>query len=549
MTRAPAPVQPRVRRTTGDVYSEPWTYKPREERIVSGDQITSDVTVKADVCVIGTGAGGAPVAKELAEGGMTVVTLETGRRFTTDDYNARPREMTSLLYRDAGQTATFGNAPIILPLGEAVAGTTLINSGTCFRTPDAILESWGERFGLDAMSAAELDPYFRRVERELHVVQVPEHLAGNNALVIKRGAEKLGWSGDFIFRNASGCVGSGICNWGCPASAKLHMGLTYIPRAWDAGATSYTLCRAEKLDVKDGRLRAVEAKASGGGRVRIECDFAIVAAGTIQSPLFLRKNGLGGESGELGRNLALHPATGVRARFAEEIDMATGVLQSYYIDEFCDEGITFEGAAGPPDYLAMSWPFSREHHRDLMLDYVHVAQFGLMVSDTSRGSVHPLPGNGFRINYMLNDEDLRTFKRGIELLCECYWAAGAEEVYPPVEGIGILRDGDLDTLRRHDLRPQDLTLAAFHPLGTARADARREHGVVDADLKVWGVEGVYVSDGSVVPSSLGVNPQITIMTLATRLAYGLLGKPAPADEPEPEKIARPRITKVHAVSA
>jgi choline dehydrogenase-like flavoprotein len=537
------------RQTTGDVYREPWTYRPREVRVVRGDEITSDRTIRADVCVIGTGAGGAPVAKELAEGGMSVVMLEAGDRFTTDDFTARPREMTSLLYRDAGQTATLGNVPIVLPLGEGVAGSTLINSGTCFRTPDVILESWGERFGLDGMSADELDPYFRRVERELHVTQVPADLAGNNALVIKRGAEKLGWSGDFIFRNASGCVGSGICNWGCPTSSKLHMGLTYVPRAWDGGATTYTQTRAVSIDVDGGLARGVEAKTGGGARLRIDCEIVVVACGAIVTPLLLKKNGLGAASGELCRNLALHPATGVRARFDEEINMARGVLQSYHIDEFCDEGIMFEGAGGPPDYAAMSFPFTREQHRELMLDYLHIAQFGLMVSDTSRGSVSALPGNAFRISYDLNDDDLRTFKRGIELLCECYWAAGAKEIYPPVDGIGILRDGDVDTLRRHELRPQELTLAAFHPLGTARADARPAHGVVDDDLKLHGVDGLYVSDASVLPSSLGVNPQITIMALATRLAYHLLGKPAPVDEPEPEKIARPRIRRIHEVTA
>jgi choline dehydrogenase-like flavoprotein len=538
-----------VRATTGDVYREPWTYKPREVRVVDGASIAADRTVRADVCVIGTGAGGAPLAKELAEGGMSVVMLESGPRYTTDDFNARPREMTSKLYRDAGQTVTFGNVPIMLPLGEGIAGTTLVNSGTCFRTPDVILESWGDRFGLDAMSSDELDPYFRRVEREIHVAQVPDDLAGNNALVIKRGADSLGWSGDFIFRNASGCVGSGVCAFGCPTSGKLHMGLTYVPRAWDAGATSYASCKAERLDIAGGRVRAVEARTTGGGRVRVEAEHVVVACGALLTPLFLRRNGVGADSGELGNNLALHPATAVRARFEETIDMARGVPQSYYIDEFCDEGIMFEGAAGPPDYAAMSFPFSREQHRELMLDYRHIAQFGVMVSDTSRGSVRALPGAGFRISYELNDEDLRTFRRGIELLCECYWEAGATELFPPVEGVGVLRDGDLDTLRRHELRASELTLMAFHPLGTARADARPAHGVVDCDLKAYGVEGLYVSDASVLPSSLGVNPQITIMALATRLAYGLLGRPAPADEPEPEKIARPRITKLHEVTA
>jgi choline dehydrogenase-like flavoprotein len=539
----------RFRRTTGAAYHEPWTYKPRATRVVPGSEITSDRTVHADVCVIGTGAGGAPLAKELAEGGMSVVMLETGDRFTTDDFNARPREMTSLLYRDAGQTVTFGNVPIILPMGEAIAGSTLINSGTCFRTPDVVLESWRERFGLDGMSPEELDPYFRRVEREVHVVQVPEEVAGNNALVIKRAAERLGWSGDFIFRNASGCVGSGVCNWGCPTSSKLHMGLTYVPRAWDAGATAYTLCNAERIEIEDGRARAVEARAAGGARLRVECDIVVVACGAIHSPLLLKRNGLGLASGELCRNLALHPALAARARFDEEINMARGVVQSYYIDEFCDEGIMFEGAAGPPDYAAMSFPHVREQHRELMLDYLHMGQFGLMVSDTSRGSVRPAPGNSFHISYSVNDEDMRTIKRGIELLCELYWAAGATEIYPPVEGIGVLRDGDLATVRNHDLKPRDVTLAAFHPLGTARADARPEHGVVDGNLKLYGCEGVYVSDASAIPSSLGVNPQITIMALATRLAYHLLDKPAPVDEPEPEKIARPRIRRIHQITA
>jgi choline dehydrogenase-like flavoprotein len=538
-----------IRRTTGDVYREPWTYKPRAVRIREGSAITRDEAVRADVCVIGTGAGGAPVAKELAEGGMSVVMLESGRRFTTDDFNARPRDMTAKLYRDAGQTVTLGNVPIVLPLGEGEAGTTLINSGTCFRTPDVILESWGERFGLDGMSADELDPYFRRVEREIHVAQVPEDLAGTNALVVKRGAEALGWSGDFIFRNASGCVGSGVCAFGCPTSGKLHMGLTYVPRAWDAGATSYTETSAEKLEIQNGRVRGVEAKTAGGARLRVDCDVVIVACGAIYTPLFLRANGLGSESGELGDNLALHPATGVRARFAEEINMARGVPQSYYVDEFCDEGIMFEGAAGPPDYAAMSFPFSREQHRELMLDYLHIGQFGLMVSDTSRGAVGTLPGGAVRMTYNLNDEDLRTFKRGIELLCECYWAAGAQEVFPPVEGIGVLRDGDVDSVRRHDLRPHELTLMAFHPMGTARADARPQHGVVDGDLKLHGLDGLYVSDASALPSSLGVNPQETIMALATRLAYSLVGKPAPSDEPAPEKIARPRIERLHEVTA
>ena len=157
--------------------------------------------------------------------------------------------------------------------------------------------------------------------------------------------------------------------------------------------------------------------------------------------------------------------------------------------------------------------------------------------------------SGVTFRGVIARDDVATFKHGIELLCELYWAAGAKVVYPPIEGIAELHDGDLQPVRDLDLHAGDMTLLAFHPLGTARADARPGHGVVDENLKVRGTEGLYLSDGSVVPSSIGVNPQITIMALATRLAYHLLGKPAPIDEPEPEKIARPRIRRVHEITA
>jgi choline dehydrogenase-like flavoprotein len=523
--------------------------RPAVERVEPGSSIATDRTIRVDACVIGSGAGGAPVAKELAEGGMSVALLEEGERWTTDDFNARPRDMMARLYRDAGQVATLGNVPVVLPLGRSVGGTTLINSGTCFRTPPPILRMWGERFGLDALSPEELDPYFRRVERIQNVVQVPPELAGRNALVVKRGADALGWSGDFIYRNVRGCVGSGICTFGCPTSAKQHVGLTYVPLAWDAGATTFTGCRAKRIETNgNGRVTAVEAATTGGGRLRVECDLAVVACGAIGTPLLLRDQGLGTASGQLGRNLSIHPATGVRADLDEEVDMAKGVPQSYFIDEFADEGIMLEGAAGPPDYAAMSYPFSGERHRDVMLRYTSQSQFGIMVSDVSRGSVRRR-GGFVQIRYDLSPEDTATFKRAIELLCRLYWAAGAKVVYPPIEGIAELRDGDLSRVRDHDLRPSDLTLLAFHPLGTARADARPDHGVVDADLRVRGTQNLYVADGSAVPSSLGVNPQITIMALATRTAFRILGSAPPREEPEPEAIAEPRITRPHAVTA
>jgi choline dehydrogenase-like flavoprotein len=247
--------------------------------------------------------------------------------------------------------------------------------------------------------------------------------------------------------------------------------------------------------------------------VEVRAPIVIVAAGTIHTPLLLARSGLRGGSGQLGRNLSLHPATAVFARMDEVVDMARGVPQSFYIDEFAGEGIVFEGVAGPPAYAAMSLPLTGARHSEAMADYRRLAQFGVMVSDSSRGSVRKVAGRPL-IRYDLIDADLRRFRTGLARMRELFEAAGAREVYLPLP----------DGVAPERARLRDLRLMAFHPLGTARADARPKHGVIDGELQVHGVRGLYVADGSAVPSSLGVNPQMTIMALATRLAFGLLGR-------------------------
>ena len=211
----------------------------------------------------------------------------------------------------------------------------------------------------------------------------------------------------------------------------------------------------------------------------------------------------------------------------EIVDIAKGVPQSFYVDEFAGEGIMYEGTAGPPSYVALSLPLSGAKHAEAMANFRHLAMFGLMVSDSSRGSVHALAGRPI-IRYDLDRADLARFRIGLRRLVELFEAAGAREVYLPLpRGVTPER-----------ARVRDLKLMAFHPLGTARADARPTHGVIDGDLALHGVRGVHVADGSAVPSSLGVNPQLTIMALATRLAFGLLGR-AVARPTTEEELACP----------
>jgi len=472
-------------------------------------------TLSADFCVIGAGAGGAVAAAELAEGGASVVLLEQGPEHRADDFTARPPEMLARLYRDAGQTTTVGRPPIGLPLGRGIGGTTLINSGTCFRTPKAVLERWASEFGLE-LDEESLRPSFERVERALSVTEVPAELAGRNAEIARRGAERLGWSHGYLRRNAVGCIGSGICAYGCPTSAKQHVGITYVPRAEAAGARVVTGADVRRILVAGGRARGIEARSAEGELLTVEAPTVIVAAGSIYTPLLLERNELGRRSGQLGRNLSLHPATAAFGLMDEVVDMAHGVPQSFFVDEFSDEGIMLEGIAGPPAHVAMALPLSGTKHAEAMASYRSLAQFGLMVSDSSRGRVRAVAGRPV-IRYDVDDADADRFRKGIARLHELFTAAGAREVYLPLPR----------GTKPAEARRRDLKLMAFHPLGTGRADARPTHGVVDGDLALHGVEGVYVADGSVVPSSLGVNPQITIMALATRLAFHLLDSRVP----------------------
>ncbi len=530
----------RKKRPTGrDAYEDGCgAYIPTNVNVIAPESVMGDTSIEADVCVIGTGAGGAPVAKELAEGGKKVVMLEEGGYFTADDFDAKHSRMFIKLYRDAAQTITIGRPPILMPLGKAVGGTTIINSGTCFRAPSSVLDAWHQTYGLEGIEQKRMDPFFRRVEREIHVSQIPPEIAGKNAEVVKRGADKLGLSGDYLYRNAMGCVGSGVCTAGCPTSAKQHMGLTYVPKAWDNGAVTYTGCRAEKLLIDSGRIRGVESSV-GQDRLTVHAETVILAAGTVHSPLIMRQNKVGLESGELGKNLTIHPASGARALFDEEINMADGVPQAYYIDEFADEGIMFEGAAVPPGVASMTLPGLGPKHRDLMLNYPNLSQFGVMVSDTSRGEVKQVGGQTI-IRYDLDDRDVALLKKAIVILVEIYWAAGAKAVFPGTSVFPELRNGEMSRLREHNFKADELELMAFHPLGTCRMGREPESSVVDGNLQVHGVEGLYISDGSVIPSALGVNPQLTIMALSTRLAYHLLKKDPPVDEPEPEHMAKPK---------
>ncbi|HEX8951125.1 MAG TPA: GMC family oxidoreductase, partial [Polyangia bacterium] len=498
------------------------------ERVTAVADLDSDETLECDVVVVGTGAGGAVVAKELAEQGHAVVLLEEGDYNSRADFNGHAADMQRKLYRDMGATLSVGNAVIPIPLGRTVGGSTAINSGTCYRTPDRVLHDWVHEFGLDELAPELLAPHFARVEAALGVAPAEAKYLGGVARVIARGCDALGYKHQPLRRNAPECDGQGVCCFGCPTDAKRSTNVSYVPMALKAGATLLTGLRVDRVMVDGGRAVGVVASARlpGGERrtVTVRARATVVSCGSLLTPLLLEASGVGTSSGQLGRNLSIHPAVGVMALFDEKLDGGNAIPQGYAIEQFHDEGILFEGAFAPLDLAAASFTMIGPRFVELLESYDRLACFGVMIEDVSRGRVRRGPGGRPLVTYSLVDHDVARLKRAVEILGRVYFAAGARTVIPLLHGFDELRSpADLERLRHAKLRARDFEISAYHPLGTARMGRDPARSVVGADHQVHDTRGCYVVDGSVVPSSPAVNPQVTIMALATRAA-GEIGR-------------------------
>ncbi|MCC1497509.1 GMC family oxidoreductase N-terminal domain-containing protein [Alcanivorax sp. 1008] len=484
-----------------------------------------DMELEADVVVIGTGAGGAAAAYELASRGLAVVMIEEGEYYNRTHFNGNLTDAVAKLYRGLGATTALGNVTIPVPIGRSVGGTTTINSGTCLRTPDAVLARWQKEFGLTELTSENLDPFFASVEEVINVTPAEDKYVGEIGNVIADGARKIGLTKlHNLPRNAKGCDGQGLCQFGCPTDAKQSTNVSYVPRALDRGAFLFTGFRAEKLLHRQQQLEGVEAtgKRDDGSIVRLTVRAAkvIVAMGSLLTPLFLKQNGV--RNPHLGRHLTIHPAGVVNAIFPErEFANSQTIPQGFGVGDFAEQGLMFEGGTIP---FAGHGLFSNLYGRDFVdfcERYQNTAYFGFMIRDTSEGRVRRGPHRDVPwISYQMNDQDFRLFLKGVETLAQIYLAAGAREVMIPGLNrlITVRNEQELASFMARKHKPKDFLMSAYHPLGTARIAADVSRGVCGPDHQVFGWNGLYVMDGSNVPTSLGANPQVTIMALAARAA-------------------------------
>jgi len=476
---------------------------------------------ECDVVVIGSGAGGAVAAATLAEAGLDVVLLEAGAAYNRDTYPANQLDAIASIYRDGGLTIAEGRPPIPVPVARTVGGTTVINSGTCFRAPDSVLEGWRNRYGV--AWAERLAPDFAEAEEFLHVTPLDPERMGRNGQLAMEGAAGLGVSGGPISRNAGNCVQCSSCPYGCRIDAKRGMHVSYVPRAVAAGARLRTGVEARRLIVEDGRVSgvrcAVERAGSSNGSRRTYTVRArratIVAGGALGTPELLLRSGLGGK--QVGRNLHMHPACWVGARYEEEVRGWEGVMQSYYVDEWEPEGVLLEATFTPLPFGGAWLGGSGRGHQESILGFDRIGSIGVQLTDESNGRVGVARDGSIRAKYRLTDEDTRKVVFGIARAAEVHFAAGAREVYPNIGRVPVLRPGEVAEFEATRFKPSELRLEAFHPMGTARIAPEGE-GVGDSRGAVRGGDGLYVADASLFPTAVGVNPMMTIIAFAKRVA-------------------------------
>jgi choline dehydrogenase-like flavoprotein len=478
----------------------------------------------ADVVVVGTGAGGAVAGAELAEAGLDVVFVEEGAYHSTSSFSPFATDAIPRLYRDGSSTMIFGRPNIPYLEGRCVGGSTVVNGGMTYRAPEHVLARWAKVSESSELGPKAMEPLFARVESRIHASpQLPVSVGDDNRLMVE-GAKKLGWRFEMNRRNQERCVGANNCIFGCPTGAKQSTLLSYVPRALAAGARCLTDLRVDRLAIRGGRCvgvvgRAIDPRSRQGDvEVTIRARATVVAAGAVQTPLLLLRHRLGRPSRRLGANFLCHPNAKVLAVYPFDVRGWQGVNQWSQVRQFEDDGILLAENMIPPGALAAHiTPIGKEAW-DLMRRYNQMVATGVLVEDSTSGRVSrafgvPLP------RYSITAQDHRRFIKGALALAELHFAMGAEYCMMPFLHRPFARS--MDDLRGIDERsvPIDtLELFTVHLMGTAAMGSRPDRSVVDPSGQVWDLPGCYVADASLFPSAIGVNPQVTVMALATLVA-------------------------------
>ena len=504
--------------------------------------------IAVDVLVIGSGAGGGSVARDLAQAGKRVMVIESGALYDERTFPTRERDAYERLYLDSGFTAT-DDAHIVILAGGTVGGGTTVNWMTSIPVPDRVRDEWEEQHGVTGIASPRFKKDLNEVLREVGA-QPSIDIPPKDAALI-RGAEARGWSGERIQINRAECDDCGTCPFGCKRGSKQSTLRLHLPQAMEAGAHLIPDCKAERLIISNGAVRgAVTTHGTRAGTPRtleIIAPQVVVSGGALRTPLLLRRSGLTHPA--IGQNLRLHPVTLAAGIFPEKIEMWRGTMQAAKSEEFIAptedrNGYIIESAPGHPGLLALGIPWtSRDEHQRLMKLAPKIAPFLAIAKDDGGGRISETRNGFAKIEYRTTPRDERTLRAALGSLVRMAESAGAEEVIaagsPPiawrrsdgVEAFEVLER----RLTRFDFSPNRGTVFSAHQMGTARMGSDPVDHACDPFGRVRSssrpratdphggiIKGLYVADGSLFPTAVGVNPMITILALAKRVARTVL---------------------------
>ncbi len=510
-------------------------------KAVDASTLKEDVELTCDVVIIGTGAGGGITAEMLTKAGLDVLLIEEGPLKTSRDFKMRESDAFSKLYQESGGRTTTDKSISIFQ-GRAVGGSTAVNWTSSFRTPANTLEHWRQVYGVDGQTVEGMLPWFEQAERRLNVGEwnVPPN-QNNDAL--KRGCEKLGLSFGYINRNVRNCWNLGYCGMGCPVNAKQSMLVTCIPTAMEAGARLYSRLRAQRFVFEGKRVNSLVCEALGpeglfasGVKVRVVAKHYVAAGGAINNPGLLLRSSTPDPHRILGSQTTLHPVVAVASLMPERVDGFNGAPQTVYSDHFMNtEG--FDGRIGfkietPPIHpvlVSTVLPGDGESHQQMMkrLPDIHL-QIALMrdgFHEQSKGGQIVLQKDGSPIiDYPLNDYIWDGARRAMMAMGEIQFAAGAKEVFPVHERYRATKTFAEFKALMSELKMEKGMTKVFcaHVMGGCRMSGSEKNGVVRPDGVHWQIENLSIHDGSIFPTSIGANPQLSIFGQATRLSAGLI---------------------------
>ncbi|HEX6138568.1 MAG TPA: GMC family oxidoreductase [Casimicrobiaceae bacterium] len=507
--------------------------------VIDASGLARDVTLEADVAIVGTGAGGGIAAETLSDAGLRVVLVEEGPLRSSADFRMREADAYRDLYQESAARKTADKAINILQ-GRCVGGGTTVNWTSSFRTPAATLAHWASAHGVAGFGADDLAPWFERVESRLGVA--PWTIAPNaNNAALARGAAKLGIGWGAIRRNVKGCWNLGYCGMGCPTNAKQSMLVTTIPRALAQGASLVTRARALRLVPKGERVEALECAAMNAQgtaptarRIHVRARMFVSAAGAIGTPALLLRSRLPDPYATVGIRTFLHPTVVSAALMTTPVEGYAGAPQTVYSDHFMDTPaggpIGFKVEAPPihPVLAAITLPGHGAAHAAWMRRLPNMQVLIALLRDgfheQSQGGRVRLAGDGTPIlDYPLTPYVFEGVRRAMSAMAEIQFAAGATSVMPVHdEGDGYASLAAAQAaIAAFDLRPHATTVVSAHVMGGCTLGPDPRSSVVDSTGRHHHVENLHVVDGSLFPTSIGANPQLTIYAIGARLASGI----------------------------